>query len=538
MNVKPPAVVRNGVAALQEQLAPVKNHVTEIRRGFEPGFSDFTGIPTEPAVVTEWTEGLTTFRRYNDAPPVTSVSEAAAEAGREELEGLKSAIADAALKAGFTPEQIAQTLQPRRVHFGSFETTLEDGTRVQFGFNRVQHDLESQGGLRFRGTNSLEQTYALSLGMAAKTGVADRDFGGGKGAVSMGKVTYAPPGSAWKVGDEVPPEKLSAVDNARVGASLRQTLGHGYGNDGIAPDMATGAHTMRAIRAVAQSLQEAAGEPPTAPLVTGKPVTRNLFGRIRAEDGNVIREMATGLGMNYALERAAQNVGLPLKGSTAVVQGSGNVGMWFARLASRRGVAITAMSDAGGAIRSDAGLNMIKLQKHVKQHGTVAGFQDKGVVAIDPKDLWSVQADIVVPAAIEGQLNGVTLPQILEAGTTSGKKKIVLEGANEAATAEGEKFMNEHRDELLSLPGTLANVGGVGTSGIERVQNATGKAIGRRASMAELKDMMYGTFDRVFERHQSGSLSMREATYAEAFEKMYERRQKELAVESGDFWSR
>lgn len=537
MNVKPPAIIRNSVATLQEQLAPVKNHVAEIRRGREPGFSDFTGIPTEPAQVKEWTEGLTTYRRYNEAPPVTSVSEAATEAGREELAGLKSAIADAALKAGYTPEQIEQTLAPRRVHFGSFETTLEDGTRVQFGFNRVQHDLDSQGGLRFRATNSLEQTYALSLGMAAKTGVADRSFGGGKGAVSMGKVVHAPPGSAFKVGDEVAPEKLSAVDNARVGASLRQTLGHGYGNDGIAPDMATGAHTMRAIRAVALKLQEAAGEPASAPLVTGKPVTRNIFGRIRPEDGNVIRDMATGLGMNYALERAAQQVDLPLKGSTAVVQGSGNVGMWFARLASRRGVAITAMSDAGGAIRSDTGLNMIKLQKHVKQHGTVAGFQDKGVVAIDPKALWSVKADIVVPAAIEGQLNKDTLPQILEAGTTSGKKKIVLEGANEAATADGEKFMNEHRDELLSLPGTLANVGGVGTSGIERVQNATGKAIGRRASMAELKDMMYGTFDRVFERHQSGSLSMREATYAEAFEKMYQRRLKELAVENGDLWS-
>ena len=106
----------------------------------------------------------------------------------------------------------------------------------------------------------------------------------------------------------------------------------------------------------------------------------------------------------------------------------------------------------------------------------------------------------------------VQLRRVVESAGMTAHVDFREQVASNGTTADGERFMNEHRDELLSLPGTLANVGGVGTSGIERKQNSSGKAIGRRASTEELREMMYGTFDRVFERHQSGTLSMRAAT--------------------------
>ena len=116
-----------------------------------------------------------------------------------------------------------------------------------------------------------------------------------------------------------------------------------------APDVNTNAQTMAWFMDEYGKLH---GHTPA--ICTGKPIEL---------EGSLGREAATGRGCVYMFREAAPQLGLSPAETTFAVQGFGNVGSWAARIMQQLGCKMVAVSDANGAIRSDAGIDADELQR-------------------------------------------------------------------------------------------------------------------------------------------------------------------------------
>ena len=199
----------------------------------------------------------------------------------------------------------------------------------------------------------------------------------------------------------------------------------------------------------------------TLPVVTGKPVEVG---------GSVGREQATGRGALYVLQEAAKDMSLDLNKARITVQGFGNVGSWFCRLAHQAGSKIVAVADVRGAVHNSAGLNIPELVEFVSGNGSVAGFP--GGESCAPGDVLEMDADVFVPAAIEnviGEEEARRLPV-----------RLVLEAANHPTTPEGDTILQERGIQVL--PDLLVNAGGVTVSYFEWTQTSSSSTGARSGS--------------------------------------------------------
>src|SRR3954470_23762463 len=253
---------------------------------------------------------------------------------------------------------------------------LSDGKiHVYSGF-RVQHNGARgpyKGGIRFHPEVDLDEVRALASLMTWKTAIADIPYGGAKGGVNC---------PADELGeDEV--EKIARQFMGKVEKVL------GPQRDIPAPDVNTNAQTMAWMMDEYGKLH---GHTPAC--VTGKPI---------ALEGSYGRESATGRGLVFMLEEAAEELELDLSKATFAVQGFGNVGSWAARILQDLGAKLVAASDAHGAIRSDAGIDAHALVQHVREGGKLPEFD--GVERISPDELIGVECDVFVPAALGGMIH-------------------------------------------------------------------------------------------------------------------------------------
>src|SRR5262249_25254208 len=163
-------------------------------------------------------------------------------------------------------------------------------------------------------------------------------------------------------------------------------------------------------------------------------------------------------GLVYALAQAARDTGLQLKGARVVVQGFGNVGSVAARLLWREGAVVVGVSGAKGAITSPRGLDIRELPAHVYEAGTVASF--RGAEPVGPRELLELPCDVLVPAAVGGQITVENADRI--------RAKVVIEGANGPTTPEADQILADR--SVVVIPDILANAGGVVVSYFEWVQ--------------------------------------------------------------------
>ena len=186
-------------------------------------------------------------------------------------------------------------------------------------------------------------------------------------------------------------------------------------------------------------------------MITGKPV---------AVGGTVGRESATGLGVTYVTRAVVrQRLGRSLEDMTVAVQGFGNVGSWAARTMHERGARIVAASDKYGGIYNANGLDLRLLVRHVAETGTVTGFPH--AESLTNEELLALPVDILVPAAMEGQLT--------KQNAGSVRAKIIAEGANGPTTPEADQILEEKG--IIVIPDILCNAGGVVVSYFEWVQS-------------------------------------------------------------------
>jgi len=209
-------------------------------------------------------------------------------------------------------------------------------------------------------------------------------------------------------------------------------------------------------------------------IVTGKPVDIG---------GSLGRREATGRGVAYLVNRAMDTIRLDAANATAVIQGYGNVGSVAALSMARFGIKIIAVSDVNGGIYNPKGIDLWKLNHHLEQKKTVAGFPE--AQAVTNEQLLVIPCDVLVPAALERQITEKNAAQV--------QCRILAEAANGPTTPEADKILSE-RPEIFIIPDILCNAGGVIVSYFEWVQDL--QSFFWRET--EVVDKLYRTLETAF----------------------------------------
>jgi glu/leu/phe/val dehydrogenase len=227
-------------------------------------------------------------------------------------------------------------------------------------------------------------------------------------------------------------------------------------------------------------------------VVTGKPISLG---------GSLGRREATGRGVFTVGVEAAQRLGLSVPGARVAVQGFGNVGGIAAKLFAEAGALIVAVQDHGGSIANAKGLDVPALLAHVAQTGSVAGF--KGAEAMDAADFWATPCDILIPAALEGQITAANAGQI--------KAKLIVEGANGPTVPAGDDILKDKG--VLVVPDVIANAGGVTVSYFEWVQDFSSFFWTETEINERLVRIMKEAFTSVWDVAQQHKVTLRTAAY-------------------------
>jgi glutamate dehydrogenase (NAD(P)+) len=342
----------------------------------------------------------------------------------------------AASVLGLQPAEVELLKHPKRQVIVSLPVPMDDGSVQVFTGYRVLHDNTrgpGKGGVRFHPEVDLDEVKALAAWMSWKCALVDVAFGGAKGGVTCDP-------SALSVGEL---ERLTR----RYAAEIFDLIGPNL--DIPAPDVGTDARVM-AWMMDTYSMKKGYVEPG---VVTGKPIVLG---------GSLGREAATGRGIVVTTREALRDLGLPFEGARVAIQGFGNVGSNAARLLAEAGAKIVAVSDVKGAIYKEDGLDIPALLRHRSEHSVVQGFP--GTENITNDDLLALECDVLVPAALEGQLHEGNADRI--------RAKLVVEGANGPTTAEADEILRGRG--IPVVPDIMANSGGVVVSYFEWVQDRYG----------------------------------------------------------------
>ncbi|MDE1951467.1 MAG: Glu/Leu/Phe/Val dehydrogenase [Betaproteobacteria bacterium] len=376
--------------------------------------------------------------------------------------------------------------RPKRALIVDVPIEMDDGTVQHFEGYRVQHNLSrgpGKGGVRYHPQVTLEEVMALSAWMTVKNAAVGLPYGGAKGGI------------------RVEPSRLSRKELERLTRRYTSEIGIIIGpqQDIPAPDVNTNAQIMAWMM---DTYSMNIGGTATG-VVTGKPVQLG---------GSLGRVKATGRGVFVTGREAARRINLPLEGARVAVQGFGNVGSTAAELFAQAGSKLVAVQDHTGALQSEQGLDVAALQAHVLQHGGVAGF--KGGQAIAADDFWSVPCDILIPAALEGQLT--------EARARLTTAKLVLEGANGPTLPGADDILAERG--VLVVPDVICNAGGVTVSYFEWVQDFSSFFWSEDEINARLDKILGGAFLHIWDTADRLKIPLRTAAFVVACERVLEAR--------------
>ncbi len=316
---------------------------------------------------------------------------------------------------------------------------LVPGESRRFKAYRVQHNQARgpyKGGLRYHHEVSLDLFKALAAEMTWKTAIIEIPFGGAKGGIQIDPRQYGR-------------EEIEVI-TLRFMYKLKPLIGPNV--DIPAPDVGTNAEVMGLL-----FRQYSDGENARHTLrgvVTGKDV------RIGGSEGRI---KATGRGVAFCIEDYYAEKGTSIRGKTFTVQGFGNVGSNAAEILHSMGARLLAVNDAEGTVYNADGIDVPALVAYVQDpknlKRSVFGFP--GGQRIDKKDFWDIPADMLIPAALGGEITAEVAERL--------NVKLIAEGANGPTTPEADKVIRRRSIDLI--PDIIANAGGVTVSYYEWIQN-------------------------------------------------------------------
>jgi len=371
---------------------------------------------------------------------------------------------------------------PHRELTVNFPVQMDDGAARIFTGYRVHHSTvlgPTKGGIRYAPEVDLDEVRALAMWMTWKCALMHLPYGGAKGGVS------------------VDPRDLSRAELERLTRRYATEISVVIGprSDIPAPDVGTNDQIMAWIM---DTYSMHAGHSVPA-VVTGKPVSIG---------GSAGRREATGRGVMIATREAASHAGLSLRDARVVVQGFGNVGSVSAYLLHDQGCRIIGLSDVYGAIHDPNGIDPRAALRHVQQQGRLEGFP--GAEPINNAQLLELPCDILVPAAIEGQITRANAPRV--------NAKLIVEGANGPTTPDADDILNGRG--VLIVPDILANAGGVVVSYFEWVQDLSSLFWSEKEINERLEPIMLNAFRGVMRLAREREVDLRTAALIYAVQRV------------------
>jgi glutamate dehydrogenase (NAD(P)+) len=382
----------------------------------------------------------------------------------------------------------AETLKrPKRSLIVDVPIEMDDGTVRHFEGFRVQHNLSrgpGKGGVRYHPDVTLEEVMALAAWMTIKNAGVGLPYGGAKGGI------------------RVDPKLLSLKELERMTRRYTSEIGIIIGPqaDIPAPDVNTNPQIMAWMM---DTYSMNTGATATG-VVTGKPIHLG---------GSLGRVKATGRGVFVTGREAARRMGLNLSGARVAVQGMGNVGSSAAELFVGAGAKLVAMQDHTGTRVNAKGFDIPKVAETQKLDGGVGQHPDGE--RIDNEAFWDVDCDILIPAALEGQIDPGRANRI--------KAKLILEGANGPTLPEADDVFAERG--VLVMPDVICNAGGVTVSYFEWVQDFSSFFWSEDEINVRLDKIMVEALSKIWDTADRHKISLRTATFAVACERILQARE-------------
>jgi len=371
------------------------------------------------------------------------------------------------------PSREIKVYIPVRMDTGHIQ--VFEGYRVQHNFARGP----AKGGIRYAPDVSLDEVKALSAWMTWKCAVVNVPFGGGKGGIICDP-------SQMSIGEL---ERLTR----RYTSELIDFIGPD--KDVPAPDMNTNEQTMAWI----MDTYSMHARHTVTGVVTGKPI---------ALGGSLGRREATGRGVLFSVNEAIKRFNLKPADTTVVVQGSGNVGGLGAQLMYEAGYKVVAISDVGGGIYKQSGLNVPHVLEYLEVNKSLEGYPD--VERMDNKALLELECDVLAPCATENQITSENADRI--------RCKILAEGANGPTTPKADKIL--HDKGIFVIPDILANAGGVTVSYFEWVQDRMGYFWSEEEVNSRLEAKMIASFNELCHYAEKHDVDTRTAAYMLAIDRV------------------
>ncbi len=322
-----------------------------------------------------------------------------------------------------------------------------EGIRVQHS----HHKTPTKGGIRYSEFVNEDEVKALATLMTFKCAVVDVPFGGAKGGIKISPRNYTP-------------RQMERITRRYTTELIKKNM-IGPSVDVPAPDYGSGSREMAWIADTYATFKfddlNALG------CVTGKPI---------GQGGIQGRTEATGQGVFFGIREALSNAddmkacGLTtgIEGKKIIVQGLGNVGYYSAKFCMEAGGLIVGIAEREGGIYNVKGLDVEEVYQHRQSTGSILNFPGAQNYT-NSLELLEAECDILIPAALENQINKDNAPRI--------KAKVIAEGANGPVTKNGEAVLNQKK--VLIIPDLFLNAGGVTVSYFEWLKNLSHVRFGR-----------------------------------------------------------
>lgn len=381
---------------------------------------------------------------------------------------------DGAKSTDVTQDEVEILKNPQRILQVSIPVKMDDGNVRVFEGYRVQHNNirgPHKGGIRFHPQVDLDEVKSLAFWMTFKCAGADIPFGGGKGGITVN------------------PKELSHGELERLTRGYVRGIADSVGPevDVPAPDVYTNAQIMAWFMDEYSRIKRKN----TPACVTGKPIEIG---------GSLGRDTATAQGGFYVLDNILKKLNKE-KGLKIAVQGFGNAGMHFARIAEEAGHTIVAVTDSRGGAYNEKGIDIEKIKNHKSASGSVVGYS--GAETITNDEVLELDVDVLVPAALEGVITNKNVGKV--------KAKIILELANGPILSEASEKL--YKNDQLVIPDVLANAGGVIVSYFEWVQNLGNYYWGLEEVQEKLFKQITNATDLTWGHMQKYKTDMRTAVY-------------------------
>lgn len=368
---------------------------------------------------------------------------------------------------------------PERELKVSIPVTMDDGSVKVFEGYRVQHSTvrgPAKGGIRYHHNVDIDEVKALAAWMSFKCAVVNIPYGGAKGGIVCD------------------PRSLSFNEcralTRRFTAAIAPLIGPEQ--DIPAPDVGSDAQSMAWMMDTYSQLRGHS----VLGVVTGKPIGLG---------GIIGRSEATGYGVRLTVKKIFDKIKVNQNGATAAVQGMGNVGSTTAKFLYQDGMKVVAVSDISGGVYCEEGLDIPEIMEFLskERNNVLKDYQNDKISFISNDDLLELEVDLLVPAALENQINQENAHKI--------NAKIIVEAANGPVTNEADVILENKG--ITVVPDILANAGGVVVSYFEWVQNIQALCWSEKQVLSELENIMDHAFTEVWDSSKQYGTTLRTGAY-------------------------